>query len=513
MESLFIRDFRLGLDTRRSELTQRPGTLEVLTNGFINQGGEIENRKAFVRTAQIANSFGLQTTSSGLLTFGSANNPGGYPLDIGPTTVNYQQLKHPQDLFDGTTNVVPMTEVVYSTEFRGKAWVVAKFGSSGSFGYYDGTLVYDFTNGYVYSFLNSNDEIATFIEQMIDRTGVYTATTASNVVTITGPVGQPFSISASETTAGSGTLTALKTSDPLNPSEAIGSVGGFRIIAGSASAGTNKISSVAINSVTITSAAVDWTGSNEQTAAAVAANINAYASTPDYTAVATGDLVSLYSADSVGDGANGYVVSVVAAGNVCVGKCVLQVIATTGFTSAVIYANGVDISGTVNYSTSPSGTASAIALAINTNTGTHGYLSIAKGALFYISKATSTSSDAPVPIEWTVVGGNSQNGIIDVETGGGASAGLLAILSVSSVIKLSSTFVITNWRFYLSVAFVGGTPPYSVTAWYGGTVTKVNSTSYYIDIQSLAQAPQPPPPHVSCDVKDASGTTVRSNTL
>src|SRR6478609_6284194 len=153
MNSLFIRDFRFGLDTRKSELTQRPGTLEELTNGFINQGGEIENREAFVRTARVAGSFGLQETSAGLYTFGSTDLSASHPLNIGtgpiPIYVSFQRLQHPAVTFGTVYNgaLHAMTAVTFSTQFRGKAVVVATFADTKTFLYYDGGIVRDCVDG------------------------------------------------------------------------------------------------------------------------------------------------------------------------------------------------------------------------------------------------------------------------------------------------------------------------------------------------------------------------------
>jgi hypothetical protein len=48
MTELFVEDFRLGLDTRKSILTAQPGSLQVLDNCVVTPGGEIVKRKAFV---------------------------------------------------------------------------------------------------------------------------------------------------------------------------------------------------------------------------------------------------------------------------------------------------------------------------------------------------------------------------------------------------------------------------------------------------------------------------------
>lgn len=71
MENLTIANFRFGLDKRRSELTNVLGTLEVCNNAHINQGGEVEKRKAFIRALLPGNTYGLEGTSSGVETYGS----------------------------------------------------------------------------------------------------------------------------------------------------------------------------------------------------------------------------------------------------------------------------------------------------------------------------------------------------------------------------------------------------------------------------------------------------------
>ena len=77
-----IANFRYGLDTRRAELVSIPGTLQTLNNAHINQGGEIEKRKAFVELDMTLNCFGLEGTDAGLLTFGSAAAQGTTAVNI-----------------------------------------------------------------------------------------------------------------------------------------------------------------------------------------------------------------------------------------------------------------------------------------------------------------------------------------------------------------------------------------------------------------------------------------------
>lgn len=70
MPQVKVKNFKYGLDLRREEIAAQLGTLRQLTNAFVNQGGEIEQRKAFVKqTGRLE--FGLENTDSGLVTFGS----------------------------------------------------------------------------------------------------------------------------------------------------------------------------------------------------------------------------------------------------------------------------------------------------------------------------------------------------------------------------------------------------------------------------------------------------------
>lgn len=237
-----LSNFKYGLDTRRSELTSLPGTLMTCVNAFINAGGEIEKRKAFIKATNLfpTNTFGLQDTDTGLMTFGSDAAPNASL----PTGVTYQRLlpafvSVPQDfeslslagtpavngsyIHDGTsagksfysksatesifwtgvqwritssgvivyfstqnvarpdlvtvwqlgTGVAPaptfvytpatlvqMTKVVFSSNFLGKAFVIAEFGNpSGqtfTFCFYNGTVVASSRNGLV---LLQNDGI------------------------------------------------------------------------------------------------------------------------------------------------------------------------------------------------------------------------------------------------------------------------------------------------------------------------------------------------------------------
>jgi hypothetical protein len=111
---LALQNFRFGLDARRSELTSQPGTLMRAVDCHINQGAEIEKRKAFPKTALPANTFGLLATSNGLMTFGSESAAA---IGALPSPFIYQQLVDPNEGFSlfNITEVKGVSTVVSDT--------------------------------------------------------------------------------------------------------------------------------------------------------------------------------------------------------------------------------------------------------------------------------------------------------------------------------------------------------------------------------------------------------------
>jgi hypothetical protein len=559
MNTLFIKDFRFGLDTRKSELTQKPGSLEVLNNGFINQGGEIENRKAFVRTARIAGSFGLQATAAGLYTFGSDDLSGSHPVNIGtvgiPIYVNFQRLRHPAVLFDvaGYNNTLhDMSAVTFSTQFRGKAVVAARFDDGNVFVYYDGELIRDFTDGLLMAHLNTNTKIATEIKNMINRAGRYTATSVSNVVTITGPLGSVYDISAVKNGEESVDITALVGSTPTAPAPANPATGSFRITGGSAAAGTNKITKVEVQSVlvrptthrarvnatsiatltlpsghgitagmildvfgipgynvvgatvltagatTITytnagldeattadstgsvragtpfdilGAAVDWETSNEYTASKVALQINTNTTNPEYTAVATDNLVTIKAAASAGDTPNGYEVKVTTAGNVCIGDAVFRFIGT-GMTINSFNVDGADILTASSFVfpgtyLTINNLVAAIAADINSGTTTglaHGIVAYNSGPLLSISRQVTSSKDAPLDVYVVIASGFVPGSGVTYIDGG-----IVSIPTLGVTVKPRKVAPKGGYPFNLPYGYEfeadvnGGTAPYTYT--------------------------------------------------
>lgn len=607
MKYLLLDGFPRGLDARKFNLSAPPGTLVELHNGHLTNGGEIEKRKAFVSYAVVTTTetgaqatagvrtFGMQETGVGLTVFGSALPYGTSPTlsqpvlaAAMPTGVTYQQLKHPA-VTDGVTydkTKHAMTGVSASCVYGGRIAALATFADGTAFGYYDGALIRDFTDGLRMAHLDTTVKLATALTEMVNRSDDYTAVQLANPndhkVNITGQPAVVYDLSPN-TDSPAGSISASKSSDPTEATDGAQAVAGFTVVAGNSGtvtvattqrartsnvatltigshnliAGTrvtvtglggtgynaasvilttvaattisyantgsdegttadtggtvaihSQVVKVEVNGVTITNGAVDWTTSNEVTAAAVAASINTATSSPEYTATASGSGVELRAALAVGDTPNNYEVKVTTAGRVCAGRAAFQVLTTVAFTSAQCYINGINIGGTVNWTTSASATATAIAAAINagTNLGAtpHGYTAVANGAVLTICKAVTSSSDTPVPIYFVT---SPAGGIIEVDTGTGSLGGLEVTILLTGKADFP-TLRPPRTRHYITVLVRYGVAPYQEPVWYGGIVSRIDASHYSIETLMGGSAPK-----VYCTVTDAAGTVARSNDL
>lgn len=101
--------------------------------------------------------------------------------------------------------------------------------------------------------------------------------------------------------------------DSLQARAATGTV---TVDGGTSSAGVNKVTAIDVNSVDVLGASVDWTTSHAATAALLAAQINTFASTPEYTATASGAIVTITAKITAGAGVNTFTVAATVAGDV-----------------------------------------------------------------------------------------------------------------------------------------------------------------------------------------------------
>ena len=133
MGSLWIREFKGGLDARRLPETTAGGTLVRAYDGHITQGGEFEQRAVFapVWTCPPNTTVGLASTASKLVVFGhAAAAPAGLPANF-----VYQQLPHPTgEAIDRVASWTSFGEVVAAA---------ARFNNGDRYAYLGSTRIVD----------------------------------------------------------------------------------------------------------------------------------------------------------------------------------------------------------------------------------------------------------------------------------------------------------------------------------------------------------------------------------
>lgn len=522
MPTEVIQNFRYGLDTRRSEYTSALGTLVTLRNAFINQGAEIEQRKAFqaidltpTPASGVGNLLGAEPLASSIVLFGGeANADPNWP----PSGFTYQQLvRNPAALTDGAacdvvgppsycTDCVDFatskkaTSVIHSTVFSGKAWVLAGMEDGTICAFYDGVAVADIN--YAGAILPGMDSLLKLYCAMVlafEGSEAYTVdiNDDGDGIVVTGNPGREFSIAVEAT----GTLedtppvaTFLSGTTPAIPGKVAS--GFFTIQDGVPRGSVNRIVSVKVVTpsgtesklLTVdgggTEIPVNFTSDPERTAALVVESIN-NAGTP-YNAKNLGGIVTIY-ADDIGTSDNGKRIKVEVEGQVLIGHCSL-VFNGTGFQTDYIKVDGANILYLLANPSFPTGSESLtnyvarLATNINDNTligAAHGYVAIARQNVLKFSKritisdaAATGTDDQPadrgmLPVEVSI---SSTGGTGEVTEGNSAS--LTAKIDLSEVlIKFTArggirtpdfTGVIGVTEDEVRCLVTGGTPPYKL---------------------------------------------------
>jgi hypothetical protein len=117
---------------------------------------------------------------------------------------------------------------------------------------------------------------------------------------------------ASADAAATGTLLCRITNNSQGIVNEVQATGSVTLTGGSAGA----VNSLTINGVDCLGASVPFNGTLAQTAADVAAQINRYKSSPDYTAIASSNVVTIYAGLGVAAGANGFSIVPVTTGSI-----------------------------------------------------------------------------------------------------------------------------------------------------------------------------------------------------
>ena len=422
MPYVVVNNFGEGLDTRRHAMTAPPGTLRRCVNAAISRGGEIVKRRAFVPTYSLPPdaTVGLATVQGQIYVFGSDAAPA---LPLG---VSYQRLEHPGG--------VALQRVLSWDVFGKKLYVVAQFVDGSTFHFYDGVRVTDWYDGRARTHFTvaggvAGDIITSVLIGGVEVLGVAVPWAVNDVATAQAVVDQinsfvsspdyeasrfnnTVNIAAQDSgaeqnglqvqivTTGTVVITPnptvmaggseLQAATSAHTAMTIG--GGGQISATlTLTGGTvgSTITSVKIGAVEIQNLVVNWATSDDVTATALANQINAYASAPNYSAVAVGNKVIIVPTDG-STTANGLAVAVTKTGTL--------VVATSGTITfgkiSSIKIDGVEILGaTVAWATTNDAMATAIAAQISTFVSSPNYEATASGSVVTIT-ATETGTAA-----------------------------------------------------------------------------------------------------------------------
>ena len=296
------------MDRRRvSRVAAEAGSCWLLKNAHITRGGDIERRKKFVSTFSLpTGTKGFLVVRSTLYVFGAGADPGV------PAGVTYQRLQHPTDA--GAT----ITKIEAAAAFDGRAYAIATFSDGNTYHYYGGARVTDWDT--LAQNIGSNAAVAEALAGEIDTSMAVSASASSETVTITSSVpGTAFTIGKSTVNGGAVNdqdivLTQTQANAAAVPE--VRATAAIEVTGGSSDPGINEIASITIDGVDVLGSAVNWATSNAATATAVADQINAHTSNPDYSAAAVGTVVTVTAGAGTGATPNSYAVVVNEGGDV-----------------------------------------------------------------------------------------------------------------------------------------------------------------------------------------------------
>jgi hypothetical protein len=327
MGSIWIRDFTGGLDARRMAEATTGGVLVKARNGHITSGNEFEQRAAFVPEYTLpGGTVGMAAAPDGIYVFGHGSTPSL------PTGIRYQRLQHS----DGTTALV---RVLSADLYQGKLYVVGEFADGTIFHFYDGARVTDWFDGCAratFEVTGGAVTTATAARGSFEIVGGATGTITSIKIDGVELLGATVTHTGNNATTAEAVVDEIN--DHLSSPDYIADVDGqtviivaaspgtgpngkaiivtqtgdmdtdnFTVMAGGSGSASSRMADIKINGVSIISAPVDWSTSNESTATAIAAAINGYTSSPDYEASAVGAVISI-KAVTPGPNPNGYAV-------------------------------------------------------------------------------------------------------------------------------------------------------------------------------------------------------------
>jgi hypothetical protein len=223
-----------------------------------------------------------------------------------PPGVTYVPLVYPRDIYDPLIlNIITMTEVTFSLNFNGKAFVAAKFSDGVHVLYYDGLPVYQSQNGMVIGGHADLAAQATELTAEINRIGngwtaaVGTSTYDTASVLIKSPAGTSFSVVITKESV-AGTLGDVLVDHGNTGTSGIRATASFKVNNnGTAGVDTWTITAPATAAGTGTfdlmNGAVASDASAALTAALLVATINANTNVTGYSASVNGVNVFVYA--------------------------------------------------------------------------------------------------------------------------------------------------------------------------------------------------------------------------
>ena len=550
---MWFREFIGGLDTRRLPEAASGGVLIKANNGHITRGGEFEQRAAFVpEFALPEGTIGLSHTTAGIFVFGHQAEPSGMPGGV-----SYQRLQHP----DGTTALV---RILSTDLYAGKLYAVGEFADGGVYHFYDGAQVTDWfdgraratfaitggvsdsavaasgrfditggsamtpavaaTGGFTVTggTLGSGNQLTSLTINGVEVLGAAVAHTGNNSTTASAIAAQITSYASSPEYTASAvgavvTITASVAGAASNGRTVTPTVGGGLTVgsvanmSGGADAVYDRITSVLVAGVDVLGASVIHTGNNSTTAAAVAAQINSYTSSPDYSASTIGATV-IVTAAVAGAAANGRVVAPSVSGGATVGGVVNLSGGSDNATSRLLdmRINGVSVIGApVEWGASNEDTATAVATAINSYVSVPDYTASAVGTSVSVAAAATGSTAngynvtfdtelgfVATPSTLTMAGGGDLAGAPatgSLTVTAGASGNQMTALTVNNVGLISSAVTHTGNNTTTAAAIATAinsatsSPDYSATS--SGAVVTISTADNISSVNGLALVP------------------------
>ena len=304
MPSVFITDFKFGLDRRRPRVAGVPGTLWDAKNVQISRGGDIERPKRFVPTYSLpaGQTFGLGGANGQLYTFGSLAPA----LVAVPLGIQYQQLAAPSG--------AAMTQVLDAKTVAGNLYVIARYSDGNTFHFYNGARVTDWD-----ALADANTSfniLAIYLAELISADPSVSAVAVGAAINITARVpGTAFTITKNTVDfGGSGDQDITLTTAQANVATVTETRASTAVVVLSGT--TGGVTDITVNAVSLLRAAVPWAGSTTATAALIATQINDKSAAHGYTAVAVGATITITAAIGTGATPNEYAVAATVTGDV-----------------------------------------------------------------------------------------------------------------------------------------------------------------------------------------------------